>query len=63
MFLLHLLASHALLILIVLLVAPTPSDALPMNVSLPLEPRGHKCRGGGASPCVCEGEYGLGFTV
>jgi hypothetical protein len=63
MFLWDLLASHSLLILIVLLVAPTPSDALPMNVTLPLEPRGDTCRGGGTSPCVCKGAYGLGFGV
>jgi hypothetical protein len=59
MFLWHLLASHSLVILIVLLVAPTPLDALPVNVSLQF-PRGdNKCDDNCPAPCICDNAYSI----
>jgi hypothetical protein len=62
MFLWHPFAMYSLVILIVLLVAPTPSEAMPVNVSLHI-PRSEKCTEGGKSPCICDGAYGLGLRV
>jgi hypothetical protein len=64
MYLRDLLASHSLLILIVLLVAPTPSDALPVNASLQF-PRANPppCIDGRPRPCMCGRKYGIGKVV
>jgi hypothetical protein len=62
MFLWHLVASHSLVTLIVLLVAPTPSDALPVNVSLQF-PRAEKCGDKLSQPCVCNNAYSISGTL
>jgi hypothetical protein len=58
MFLWHLLASHSFIILIVLLVAPTPSDALPVNVTLHF-PRAEQCHDNRQPPCICDNAWSI----
>jgi hypothetical protein len=63
MFLWHLFAMYSLVISIVVLIAPTPSDAMPVNVSLHFPLRGRDtCRDGRPHPCACDDAYGIGYN-
>jgi hypothetical protein len=63
MFLWHLFAMYSLVIPIVLLIAATPSDAMPVNVSLHFPRQSRECHDGRLHPCACNNAYGIGYRV